>query len=162
MVVPMLTGGDEAGREIAVLRRLVAAAATQARHDLVKGLLSGKGSDADGVRRWAAYLGYDEQRQRRVLSFVAGGHNSDDLTRRVLAAVERFFATQVPDAITALRGHEVVVVLPEPDPASPRSSRIDRAPLELNLSKPDLVSTTHESYVGAGVDLIFTLPADFH
>lgn len=43
--------------------RVVAAAATQARYDLVEGLVSGIGSDADTVRRWAAHLGYDEHRR---------------------------------------------------------------------------------------------------
>lgn len=33
---------------------------------------------------------------------------------------------------------------------------LDRDLPELNLSKPDLVSTVHDSYVGAGVDLILT------
>ncbi|HEY2638542.1 MAG TPA: hypothetical protein VGI66_01475, partial [Streptosporangiaceae bacterium] len=107
--------------------RVVAAAATQARHDLVEGLLSGRGSDQEKVGRWAAHLGYDKHRPYRVLSIVADCRGEDDLTRRVLTATERFFTAQVPEAITAIRGDEVVIVLPEPDPASPRSKRIANA-----------------------------------
>ncbi|WP_063043375.1 PucR family transcriptional regulator [Nocardia pseudovaccinii] len=109
--------------------RVVAAAATQARYDLIEGLVSGKGSDADEVRRWAAHLGYDEQLPHRVLSVVLCG-NSEDLLRRVPAAVERFFTMQVPEAITALRGREVVVMLPEPDLDKPRAMRLANACLD--------------------------------
>ena len=101
--------------------RVVAAAATQARYDLVEGLLSGKGSDADEVRRWAAHLGYDEQYQHRVASVVLLDACSGNDVARVSAAVERFFTTQIPEAITTLRDREVVVVLPELDPAAPRA-----------------------------------------
>lgn len=101
--------------------RIVAAAATQARYDLVEGLLSGRGSDAEEIRRWATHLGYDEQYQHRVVSVVLlDGCGGEDVVR-VLAAVERFFTTQIPAAITALRDREVVVVLPEPNPAAPRA-----------------------------------------
>lgn len=109
--------------------RVVAAAATQARYDLIEGLVSGKGSDAEEVRRWAAYLGYDELLPHRVLSIVLAG-GSDELLRRVSTAVERFFTTQVPEAITAVRGPEVVVVLPEPDLAKPRATRLANACLD--------------------------------
>ena len=101
--------------------RIVAAAATQARYDLVEGLLSGRGSDADEVRRWAAHLGYDERYQHRVVSIVLiDGCGGADATR-VLTAVEKFFSAQNPGAIAALRDREVVVVLPEPDAAAARA-----------------------------------------
>jgi hypothetical protein len=100
--------------------RVVAAAAARAREDLIEGLLSGKGSDADEVLRWARHLGYDEAREHRVLSLVVEeGH--DGLGARVPVAIERFFGTQASDAITAVRDHEVVVVLPD------RADGADRA-----------------------------------
>lgn len=107
-------------------QRVVAAAATQARYDLVEGLLSGRRSDADEVRRWAAHLGYNEQYKHRVASIaLLDGCGGEDAAR-VSAAVERFFTTQIPEAITAQRAREVVVVLPELDPAAPRAVRLVR------------------------------------
>jgi sugar diacid utilization regulator len=106
--------------------RVLAAAATQARHDLIEALLSGKGSDADEVRRWAAHLGYDEQHHHRVVSVVALETRDSSHATHVPAAVERFFTSQAPDAITALRGREVVVVLPELDPAISRAARLSQ------------------------------------
>ena len=96
--------------------RVVAAAATQARYDLVEGLLSGKGSEPDEVRRWAAHLGYDEQQPHRVVSLVVPIDYDD--AARMLAAVARFFTIHAPEAITARRGREVVVVVPESDSAT--------------------------------------------
>jgi sugar diacid utilization regulator len=108
--------------------RVVAASATQVRYDLVEGLLSGKGSDPDEVRRWAGHLGFEEGREHRVLSIVVGSRRkSTELTRRMSGVVERFFTTQVPQAITAVRGTEVAVVLPEAEPVSPRASRLASA-----------------------------------
>src|SRR5262245_58077183 len=66
--------------------RVVAASATQVRSDLVEGLLSGKGSDPDEVRRWAGHLGFEEGQEHRVLSIVVSGQrNSTELTRRMSA-----------------------------------------------------------------------------
>jgi sugar diacid utilization regulator len=108
--------------------RVVAASATQVRYDLVEGLLSGKGSDPDEVRRWAGHLGFEEGREHRVLSIVVGStHTPTELTRRMSGVVERFFMTQVPQAITAVRGTEVAVVLPEAEPVSLRASRLASA-----------------------------------
>jgi sugar diacid utilization regulator len=108
--------------------RVVAASATQVRYDLVEGLLSGKGSDPDEVRRWAGHLGFEEGREHRVLSIVVGSRRkSTELTRKMSGVVERFFTTQVPQAITAVRGTEVAVVLPEAEPVSPRASRLASA-----------------------------------
>lgn len=104
--------------------RVVAAAATQARHDLVEGLLSGKGRDADEIRRWAAHLGYDEQHQHRVVSIVVLDACGSEELARAPVSVERFFTTQTPEAIIALRGREVVVVLPELDATAPRALRL--------------------------------------
>jgi sugar diacid utilization regulator len=92
--------------------RVVAAAAARAREDLIEGLLSGKGSDADELLRWARHLGYDETREHRVLSLVVE-QGRDGLGARVPVAIERFFGTRASDAITAVRDHEVVVVLPD-------------------------------------------------
>jgi hypothetical protein len=92
--------------------RVVAAAAARAREDLIEGLLSGKGSDADEVLRWARHLGYDDSREHRVLSLVVE-EGRDGLGTRVPVAVERFFGTHASDAITAVRDREVVVVLPD-------------------------------------------------
>jgi hypothetical protein len=111
--------------------RVVAAAATQVRYDLVEGLLPGRGRDTEEVRRWAAHLGYDEDREHRVLSFVLdGGHEASDFARRVTAAVERFFTSQAPEAITAVRGREVAVVLLEFEPASHRARKLAASCLE--------------------------------
>jgi len=108
--------------------RVVAASATQVRSDLVEGLLSGKGSDPDEVRRWAGHLGFEEGREHRVLSIVlVSRRESTELTRRMSGVVERFFTTQVPQAITAVRGTEVAVVLPEAEPVSARASRLASA-----------------------------------
>lgn len=93
--------------------RVVAAAATRAREDLIEGLLSGKGNDPDEVLRWARHLGYDESREHRVLSLLVED-GRDEVSTRVPVAVERFFGTQAADAIIAVRDREIVVVLPEP------------------------------------------------
>jgi sugar diacid utilization regulator len=103
--------------------RVVAAAATQARYNLIEGLLSGKGSDAEEMRRWAAHVGYDEHHQHRVVSIGLLDSCGKDLAR-VSAAVEQFFTTQMPEAITAIRGREVAVVLPELDIAAPTALRL--------------------------------------
>jgi hypothetical protein len=91
--------------------RVVAAAASQVRYDLLEGLLSGKGSEVNEVLRWARHLGYDSDREHRVLCVAPESEASDaeldDSSRRVLAAAERFFTTHAPDAISALRDHEV-------------------------------------------------------
>lgn len=117
--------------------RVVAAAATRVRYDLVEGLLSGKGSDAEELLRWARHLGYDHRRDHRVLAVVlddsAGAADQVELDRRVAAAVERFFTTHAPDAITAVRGREVTVVMadsPEGTPPRPRVARAAQLCLE--------------------------------
>lgn len=119
--------------------RVVAAAATQVRYDLVEGLLSGTGGDADEVLRWARHLGYDAECDHRVVSLVhedtqhtehtahAGRGQDGELGGRVPSAVERFFTTHAPEAITAVRGAEVVVVLGEPEPDAPRAERLVQA-----------------------------------
>jgi PucR family transcriptional regulator, purine catabolism regulatory protein len=121
--------------------RVVAAAAARAREDLMEALLSGKGNDPEEMLRWARHLGYDETCEHRVLTLVvesgagdgaAGGgpgdrrgrgdrsdrsdrSDRDESSARVPVAIERFFNIQATDAITAVRGGEVVVVLPEPE-----------------------------------------------
>lgn len=113
--------------------RVVAAAASRVRDDLVEGLLSARGQDADEVRRWAKHLGYDPGRDHHVLSVAvdpprkrpAAVQHEDALTvrQRVSSAVEHFFVTRVPDAITSVRDADVVVVLPEPVQPHTSSSR---------------------------------------
>ncbi len=99
--------------------RVVAAAASRIRDDLVEGLLSGRGRDAGEAGRWARHLGYDPDRDHHVLSVavdvaVAGpGEARAALGQRATLAAEQFFTTRAPDAIIAVRDAEVVVVLPE-------------------------------------------------
>ena len=96
--------------------RVVVAAATRARADLVEGLLSGKGSSAEELKRWAAHLGYDEQLEHRVVTLIVHGTEDDEHPTRVAENVEKFFLAHAPRAITALRGHEVVAVVSEGGP----------------------------------------------
>jgi sugar diacid utilization regulator len=106
--------------------RVLAAAATQARYHLIEGLLSGKGTDAAEIGRWAAHLGYDDQHHHRVVSIDLLKPCDGEKATQVSAAVERFFTTHAPDAITASRGREVVVVLPEGDSTTPRALQLAR------------------------------------
>lgn len=103
--------------------RVVAAAASRVRDDLVEGLLSARGQDDEEVSRWAKHLGYDPGRDHHVLSValestptdVESARQDDVLAprQRAAAAVEHFFVTRVPDAITSVRDADVVVILPE-------------------------------------------------
>lgn len=98
--------------------RMVAAAGARVREDLIEGLLSGKGSDAEELLRWARHLGYDETREHRVLSLVVDT-GRDEPGDRVHSVIERYFTTHAANAITAMRDREVVVILPDPDRARP-------------------------------------------
>jgi sugar diacid utilization regulator len=109
--------------------RVVAAAARQVRDDLVEGLLLGSGRENGEVGRWARHLGYDSSRDHRILavafevaasaragstlagSTLAGSTGAQ--AKRVAAAVDHFFTTRVPGAISSIREDEVVVVMPE-------------------------------------------------
>ena len=109
--------------------RVVAAAARQVRDDLVEGLLLGSGRENGEVGRWARHLGYDSSRDHRILavafevaasaragstlagSTLAGSTGAQ--VKRVAAAVDHFFTTRVPGAISSIREDEVVVVMPE-------------------------------------------------
>ncbi|HEX3487740.1 MAG TPA: helix-turn-helix domain-containing protein [Streptosporangiaceae bacterium] len=99
--------------------RIVAAAARQVRDDLVEGLLLGSVRDNGEVGRWARHLGYDSTRDHRILAvaFEAAGSaragSAAALGKRVAAAVDHFFTTRMPGAITSIREDEVVVVVPE-------------------------------------------------
>ncbi len=103
--------------------RVVAAAARQVRDDLVEGLLLGGGRDNGDVGRWARHLGYDSAREHRVLAVAfdapgsarPGGAAARD---RVAAAIDHFFTTRMPGAITSIREDEVVIVVPEPAEAA--------------------------------------------
>jgi sugar diacid utilization regulator len=107
--------------------RVVAAAARQVRDDLVEGLLLG-GRDTGDVGRWARHLGYDATREHRILAvaFEAAGSarpaSAGALKKRVAAAVDHFFTTRMPGAITSIRDDEVVIVVPEPAEAGRLSS----------------------------------------
>jgi hypothetical protein len=106
--------------------RVVAAAARQVRDDLVEGLLLGGGRDNGDVSRWARHLGYDPAREHRVLAvtFDASGSVRPAAAGRdrVAAAIDHFFTTRMPGAITSIREDEVVIVVPEPAEASRLSS----------------------------------------
>jgi sugar diacid utilization regulator len=104
--------------------RVVAAAARQVRDDLVEGLLLGSGREDGEVARWARHLGYDSSRDHRILAVAleAAASARAGSTRalstgaqatRAAAAVDHFFATRVPGAISSIREDEVVVVMPE-------------------------------------------------
>ena len=109
--------------------RVVAAAASRARYDIVEGLLSGRGNQDGDLERWARHLGYDASCDHHVLCVVvdAGGDAPARaaLRQRAAAAAEHFLSRQAPDAILSLRDTEVVMVLPEP-PRKDRKSRADR------------------------------------
>src|SRR5215471_20317311 len=131
------TGGDGTGEDTSLLltehaaticgvilsrERVVAAAASRVRDDLVEGLLSGRGQDRAETGRWARHLGYDPGRRHHVLSVVldeARGAPATglDLLPRAAAAAESFLASRAPDAITSVRDTEIAVVLPESNEA---------------------------------------------
>jgi sugar diacid utilization regulator len=100
--------------------RVVAAAARQVRDDLVEGLLLGSVRDSGEVSRWARHLGYDSSREHRIIAVAvdaaAAGRAPGPaaaLAGRVATAVDHFFTTRMPGAITAIRDNEVVIVAPE-------------------------------------------------
>jgi PucR family transcriptional regulator, purine catabolism regulatory protein len=108
--------------------RVVAAAARQVRDDLVEGLLLG-GRDTGDLGRWARHLGYDATREHRILAvaFEAAGParaaaGAGAFRKRVAAAIDHFFTTRMPGAITSIRDDEVVIVVPEPAEAGRLSS----------------------------------------
>jgi sugar diacid utilization regulator len=106
--------------------RVVAAAAQQVRDDLVEGLLLGGSRDNGEVGRWARHLGYDATREHRILAAAVEAPGSAHtpgsartpgsaaaLGKRVTTAIEHFFTTRMPGAITSIRESEVVIVVPE-------------------------------------------------
>jgi sugar diacid utilization regulator len=102
--------------------RVVAAAASRIRDDLVEGLLSGRGRDPAETGRWARHLGYDPGHDHHVLSIAletAQGAPDEAglvLTQRAATGAENFLATRAPDAIISVRDTEVAVVLPAHGP----------------------------------------------
>ncbi|GIH26605.1 CdaR family transcriptional regulator [Acrocarpospora phusangensis] len=99
--------------------RVITSAGSQVRDDLIEGLLSGSGRDNDEVVRWAHHLGFDAERNHRVLSVLieappGDGERSRLVAERAAGATARLFVAQSPDAITTVRGREVIVVLNEP------------------------------------------------
>ncbi|MFG1928792.1 PucR family transcriptional regulator [Cryptosporangium sp. NPDC048952] len=109
--------GTVLGRE-----RSAATASTQVRGDLVEGLLSGRGGDAEQMRRWAAYLGYDQGRSHRVIALTVVG--SDEAARRAAAALKQFLAERQPTAVSTVRRHEAVAIVEEDGPAATRSHAV--------------------------------------
>ncbi|WP_219460126.1 PucR family transcriptional regulator [Nonomuraea rhizosphaerae] len=98
--------------------RVIFSAASHVRDDLIEGLLSGSGRDNDEVVRWAQHLGYDTERDHRVLSIILEPPPGDSersalIAERAAGATARLFVAQSPDAITSVRADEVVIVLPE-------------------------------------------------
>jgi sugar diacid utilization regulator len=113
--------------------RVVAAAARQVRDDLVEGLLLGGGRDNGEVGRWARHLGYEPTREHRILAVAfeatasarAAG-SAVALRKRVATAIEHFFATRMPGAITSIREDEVVIVVPEQAGPLPSGAAVGR------------------------------------
>jgi sugar diacid utilization regulator len=107
--------------------RVVAAAASRVRDDLVEGLLLGRGRDAADAARWAGHLGYDPTRAHQVAAIAfepAASEQSrpraadaEPLRQRIRESIEHFLATRAPQAIVSVRESEVVVVADAaPDP----------------------------------------------
>lgn len=106
--------------------RVVAAAASRVRDDLIEGLLSTRAQEAGEADRWAQHLGYNTDVDHHVLSIEVEVSVGDDgalvqtRRQRVAMTVEDFFTTRARGAITSVRDTEVVVLLPEA--ASPGGS----------------------------------------
>src|SRR6266516_4095873 len=92
--------------------RVVAAAARQVRDDLVEGLLLGGGRDNGEVGRWARHLGYDSTRQHRILVAAFEATGPARAAGSTAAAIDHFFTSTLPGAITSVRENEVVIVVP--------------------------------------------------
>src|SRR5215470_17994132 len=104
--------------------RVVAAAASRIRDDLVEGLLSGRGRDLAETGRWARHLGYDPGHDHHVLSIAldaaqAAPKASLALTRRAAASAESFLTTRAPDAIISVRTPRWRSCCPRTAPADP-------------------------------------------
>ena len=110
--------------------RVVAAAASKARYDLVEGLLSGRGQQDGDLERWARHLGYNANHDHHVMCVIVDAEGDARtraaLRQRAAAAAEHFLSAHAPDAIISMRDTEVVMVLPEP-PRPGRGSRARRA-----------------------------------
>jgi PucR family transcriptional regulator, purine catabolism regulatory protein len=109
--------------------RVVAAAASRIRDDLVEGLLSGRGRDLAETGRWAGHLGYDPGHDHHVLSIALDSAQAVPkarlaLTRRAAASAESFLTTRAPDAIISVRDTEVAVVLPANGPDGSRARKL--------------------------------------
>ncbi|MEN3265654.1 helix-turn-helix domain-containing protein [Pseudonocardia sp.] len=99
--------------------RVVAAAAGQARTDLIEGLLLARDRDDGEAERWAGHLGFVPGCEHHVLTVRllegggAGTPASDD-TAHVLALAEHAISRRLPGAIVAVRDTEVVAVVAAP------------------------------------------------
>ena len=121
------TGGERAGEDTSLLltehaaticgvilgrERVVAAAASRIRDDLVEGLLSGRGRDPAETGRWATHLGYDPGHEHYVLSIALDAAGPAAAAQRAASLAGDFLATRAPDAIISVRDGEVAMVLP--------------------------------------------------
>lgn len=113
--------------------RVVAAAARQVRDDLVEGLLLGGGRDNGEVGRWARHLGYDSTREHRILAVAVEATGSARaagsaaaLRERVATAIDHFFTTRMPGAISSIREDDVVIVVPQHGGQLPHGPEAER------------------------------------
>jgi sugar diacid utilization regulator len=144
-LLTLVSGQDRAGEDASLLLtehaaticgviigrdRVVAAAASRARYDLVEGLLSGRGQQDGDLERWARHLGYDAGTDHHAVCVIVDADGEatarDALRQRAAAAAEHFLSAHAPDAIISLRDAEVVMVLPEPV-QNGRRSRAEQA-----------------------------------
>ncbi|MDQ7910168.1 helix-turn-helix domain-containing protein [Phytohabitans sp. ZYX-F-186] len=106
--------------------RVVAAAASEVRDDLVEGVLSGSARSEEETNRWAQHLGYDRDVDHRAVFVALAGPPGDTeqgraLVQRAAVATGRFFGAQAPGSIISVRDAEVVAVLAEPGGPAPSS-----------------------------------------
>jgi sugar diacid utilization regulator len=169
-LITLDSGQDKAGEDASLLLtehaaticgvimsrdRVVAAAASRARYDLVEGLLSGRGHADGDLERWARHLGYNADRDHHVLCVILDAEGDaetrDALRQRAAAAAEHFLSTHAPDAIISLRDSEVVMVLPEPPPGKPGKDRRSRADRAGHLCVARLGSLIPQAYATIGI-----------
>lgn len=108
-------------------RRVVSAAAGQARLDLVEGLLLARDRDDGEAQRWAHHLGLSRDVEHRVLAAAPVGAAIRDrnLDRepgtppvRALTLLEHVLTLRAPDAVVAAREREVVAIVPVRTPGA--------------------------------------------
>jgi purine catabolism regulator len=125
---------------------MAAEVARQLKNELFEGLLLGRTQDEQVARERAMRLGYDPEMPYRVLVLVAQ-HDADDADngesaadgsgerpetlarrQRLLESLSELCARRAPAAFAALRGEELVVLVPErDDPAGLGRTAVTRA-----------------------------------